>query len=132
MNLFTVAVRDTADLFEDPQLVARGFVKSLDHKQHGKIRLLGSPLRLSASEVEITAAPLLGEHTTEVVSEDLGLDADGHRGLDMDDLEMLGVDHNEPRLQSPSVDDVLALAGITSVVDVSVRAAMLKAMQNSQ
>jgi formyl-CoA transferase len=68
------AVLDTRDLFEDPHLMARGFIKTVQHPAHGTVRLLGCPARMSASEVEIDAAPLLGQHTAEVLSADLGLD----------------------------------------------------------
>ena len=67
------AVYETSDLFTDPHLLARGFVHEVEHKSHGTIRLLGWGARLSESDVEITAAPLLGEHSVDVVSEDLGL-----------------------------------------------------------
>jgi len=65
--------------------------------------------------------------------QDLGLDTGyrGHRGVDLDELELLGQDRDEPRLQSPSVDDVLALAGIDTVEGSTARAAMLKAMQKA-
>jgi formyl-CoA transferase len=67
------AVLDTADLFRDPHLQARGFVKKIDHPELGEIPLLGWPARLSKSEVPIEPAPLLGQHTREVLSADLGL-----------------------------------------------------------
>lgn len=67
------AVFDTRDLFEDPHLVARGFVKELPHPERGSVRLLGWPPRLGASEVAIAPAPALGAHTVEVLAEDLGL-----------------------------------------------------------
>ena len=37
------------------------------------MKLLGWPARMSKSQVEMTASPLLGEHTDEVLREDLGL-----------------------------------------------------------
>ncbi len=67
------AVLDTADLFTDPHLAERGFIHSLDHPTHGSIRLLGWPARLSGGEVPIEPAPLLGQHSREVVAGDLGL-----------------------------------------------------------
>ena len=70
------AVFDTRDLHEDPHLRARGFVQEADHPQAGRLRLLGWPPRMSASEVPIVAAPLLGEHTAGVLREELGLGAD--------------------------------------------------------
>ncbi len=71
------AVMDTRDLFHDPHLQARGFIKSVEHPVVGKVPLLGWPARLSKSEVEIEPAPQLGVHTDEVLRDDLGLgDAD--------------------------------------------------------
>jgi formyl-CoA transferase len=67
------AVLDSRDLFSDPHLIARGFVKELEHEKLGAVQHLGNPLRLSASQVEMRAAPVLGKHTAEVLREDLGL-----------------------------------------------------------
>ena len=67
------AIMDTVDLFKDKHLNARGFVKTIEHETLGEVRILGWPARLSESEVEITAAVLLGKHTEEVVAQDLGL-----------------------------------------------------------
>ncbi len=67
------AILDTKDLHEDPHLLARGFVQEIEHPQHGTVRLLGCAPRLSASEVPIEAAPLLGEHSDEVLQGELGL-----------------------------------------------------------
>ena len=66
------AVLDTRDLHDDPHLNARGFVHHLDHPRHGRVRLLGWAPRLSASKVPIARAPLLGEHTGEVLAQELG------------------------------------------------------------
>ncbi len=68
------AVYDTRDLFHDPHLLSRGFVTHVEHEGVGRVRVLGSPLRMSKSRVEITAAPLLGRHTAEVLGEDLDLE----------------------------------------------------------
>jgi formyl-CoA transferase len=67
------AVLDSRDLFSDPHLIARGFVKDLEHETLGTVQHLGNPLRLSASHVEMRAAPVLGKHTAEVLREDLSL-----------------------------------------------------------
>jgi len=67
------AVLDTRDLFRDPHLLERGFVHTVEHPQRGPIKLLGWPSRMSASEVDIEAAPLLGEHTDEVLQQELGV-----------------------------------------------------------
>ncbi len=70
------AIQDTADLFRDPHLLARDFIKTVDHPTEGQVDLLGFPARLSASHVEMQAAPLLGEATEEILAKDLGLDAE--------------------------------------------------------
>lgn len=71
------AVLDTQDLFNDPHLLARGFVHQVDLGPLGTKPLLGWPARMSASEVPIERAPNLGEHTAEVLQAELGLDEDG-------------------------------------------------------
>ena len=70
------ACLDTAELHHHPHLLARGFVHELDLPVHGKVPMLGFPPRLSASKVEMTAPPRLGEHTDEVLAAELGLSAD--------------------------------------------------------
>ena len=67
----------TDDLFSDRHLVARDFVHTVEHDALGPIRLLGWAPRLSESDVPLRAAPLLGQHSDEVLRADLGLgDAD--------------------------------------------------------
>lgn len=67
------AVFDTLDLFADPHLNERGFVHTVDHEALGPVRVLGSPMNLGDSRVEIEAAPLLGRHTDNVLADELGL-----------------------------------------------------------
>ena len=75
------AVLDTSDLYRNPHLVERGFVHEVEHAAVGPIKLLGWPARMSESKVPIKAAPLLGEHSREVVAADLGLSAEEVDGL---------------------------------------------------
>lgn len=65
---------DTHDLFNDEHLLERNFVHTLDHPTHGEIRLLGWAPRMSKSDVAVRRAPLLGEHTADVLANDLGID----------------------------------------------------------
>ncbi len=67
------AIFDTRDLFTHPQLVERGFIHTVEHPELGPVQVLGWPARMSASEVAIEAAPLLGNDTSEVLAEDLGI-----------------------------------------------------------
>jgi len=64
---------------DDPQLVARGFFERVEHPIVGEQHYPGWPMRFSAGpERYWTApAPMLGQHTEEVLRERLGLtDAD--------------------------------------------------------
>ena len=70
------ATHDTYDLFHNPHFEARGFIAHLEHPQWGEIRQLGWAPRLSRSAVPMRAAPLLGEHTGEVLADDLGVCAE--------------------------------------------------------
>jgi formyl-CoA transferase len=70
------AVLDTGELLEDPHLNARGSIPTIDHPERGRFRMPGSPVRLWASETATTPAPLLGQHTAEVLTDVLGLSKD--------------------------------------------------------
>ncbi len=63
----------TADLFTDPHLVERGFIHEVEHDSLGPIKLLGWAPRMSESDVPMKAAPLLGQHTDDVLKSDLDL-----------------------------------------------------------
>jgi crotonobetainyl-CoA:carnitine CoA-transferase CaiB-like acyl-CoA transferase len=56
------------DLANDPQLVARGFLKTMDHPQLGQITF---PMGTTAQTfgVSLTPAPTLGQHTASVLAE---------------------------------------------------------------
>ena len=45
----------------------------LDHPTRGTYTMAGNPIKLSASDVPLRSAPLLGEHSAEVLAE-LGYD----------------------------------------------------------
>ncbi len=69
-------VNTFADVFADPHLRERGFFVDLPHPTAGMVRAVGSPLGLRDTPPELRrAAPLLGEHTREVLAE-AGLSAD--------------------------------------------------------
>ncbi|RBW68572.1 CaiB/BaiF CoA transferase family protein [Bacillus taeanensis] len=65
------------EVADDPHLKYRKMIREIEHPEVGKIRVPGSPIRLSESPLEeVVAAPLLGEHTDEVLQEMLGLSED--------------------------------------------------------
>jgi crotonobetainyl-CoA:carnitine CoA-transferase CaiB-like acyl-CoA transferase len=63
-------INDYAQVFADPQVAARGMVLETDHPVLGRLRTLGSPIKMSATPADASRrAPLLGEHTNEVLVE---------------------------------------------------------------
>jgi crotonobetainyl-CoA:carnitine CoA-transferase CaiB-like acyl-CoA transferase len=63
-------INSYAEALRSPQATARGMVQAVDHPALGRLEVLGSPLKLSASPPAIERpAPLLGEHTTQVLRE---------------------------------------------------------------
>jgi len=57
-------------LTEDPHVKARGMVTSFEHPVEGTTMVLGSPLKLRGTPVQVrTPPPLLGQHTAEVLRE---------------------------------------------------------------
>jgi formyl-CoA transferase len=64
------AVFDTGDLLTDPHIVGRGMVATIEYPQIDRTYdVPGNPIRLSSSKVDITRAPMLGEHNAEVYAE---------------------------------------------------------------
>ncbi|MFU2050337.1 CaiB/BaiF CoA transferase family protein [Bordetella hinzii] len=61
-------------VYEDPQVLARGMKRELPHALAGSVPIAASPLKLSDTPVEYRRpAPMLGEHTRQILSERLGL-----------------------------------------------------------
>ncbi|MCS0543186.1 CoA transferase, partial [Aeromonas veronii] len=62
------------EVADDPHLKYRKMIREIEHPVAGRIKVPGSPIRLSDSPLEeVVAAPLIGEHTEEVLHEMLGL-----------------------------------------------------------
>ena len=71
-------INNLEQVFNDPQVIAREMVHEMRHSANGgtTARLLASPIRMSETPVTYRhAPPLLGEHTHEVLSGLLGLEA---------------------------------------------------------
>jgi formyl-CoA transferase len=63
-------INDYAEAFADPQTLARGMVVDMSHPTLGNLRVPGSPIKMSETPPRVgRRAPLLGEHTGEVLRE---------------------------------------------------------------
>jgi formyl-CoA transferase len=57
------------EIAAEPSLRATGTVVEVDHPKRGKYLSVGNPIKMSDSPSEVTRAPLLGEHTDEILAE---------------------------------------------------------------
>jgi formyl-CoA transferase len=67
------AVRDTLEMYQDPDLERRGIMQTAEHPEHGEIKMVGWPVRHDGKTPTLKAAPLLGEHNEDVLSHWLGM-----------------------------------------------------------
>lgn len=69
------AINTIDRVVDHPQVEARGMLVEQEHPVAGTVRMVGVPVRLSETPGAIrTPAPLLGQHTDEVLRDRLGLD----------------------------------------------------------
>ncbi|WP_030902799.1 CaiB/BaiF CoA transferase family protein [Streptomyces sp. NRRL F-5126] len=78
-------IATVAEALEGEQARARGMVAEIDHPTAGRLRTLGSPLKLSATPPAVrTPPPTLGQHTEQVLAEL------GYAGPEIADLRACG------------------------------------------
>jgi formyl-CoA transferase/CoA:oxalate CoA-transferase len=70
------AMNTMRDVINDPQLAARNFFIEVDHPEGGTTRLPNVPFRMQNTPGAIRRAPLLGEHTFQILTERLGFTAE--------------------------------------------------------
>src|ERR1700722_757397 len=77
LRLPYATVRNPEALLDDEQLAARGYFAEVEHPELGrKFRYPGAPYAFNASPWSARRRPpLVGEHTTEILRDELGLDA---------------------------------------------------------
>ena len=81
-------IRRISDVLDDPQALANHYVEDFIHPLLGPVRIPGYPVQFSAAAAGTrSAAPALGEHTSDVLKE-LGYSDDEIKGLR--DRDVLG------------------------------------------
>jgi len=69
-------INSVGEALNDPHTLARDMVRSVRHPTVGEVKMVGIPFRLNGTPAAIRRAPpLLGQHTEEVLSEELGMSA---------------------------------------------------------
>ena len=66
-------INDLAEVFDNPQVKARDVAIEMDHPAAGKVKLVRSPMKMSATPAMAELPPpMLGQHTDEVLRDLLG------------------------------------------------------------
>ncbi|MFC1588291.1 CaiB/BaiF CoA transferase family protein [Planctomycetota bacterium] len=75
-------VNNMERLFSDPQVLHRNMIAEVPHPTIGSLQLFGIPVKYSETpNVILRHPPLVGEHTSEILSEVLGYDNNKIEGL---------------------------------------------------
>ena len=70
-------VRTLPEVGSDPHIFERAIVREVDYPSRGRVKVLGTPIKLGEqSEPALAAPPTIGEHTTQVLTRLLGLRPD--------------------------------------------------------
>src|SRR6056300_31462 len=64
------------EIADDEGLYATGTLVKVDHPERGEYISVGCPIKLSDSPADVQRSPLLGEHTTEILTDVLGYSAE--------------------------------------------------------
>jgi formyl-CoA transferase len=80
------AVFDTMELTEDADFERRGIMQTMQHPVAGPFKMPGWPVRFNGRTPKLEPAPLLGQHTQEVLHEWLGLDENEVAQLGKDNI----------------------------------------------
>ena len=71
-----------SEVFDDPQIKARNMCQNLPHSSLGEVTSVANPINLSLTPIQYhLAPPVLGEHTSEVLQNWLGLGQDAIKKL---------------------------------------------------
>ncbi len=75
LNIPVGPILSMRELAEDDGLRQSGTIVEVDHPERGPYLSVGCPIKMSEGTVPVTRAPLLGEHTGEILRDVLGYDA---------------------------------------------------------
>ncbi len=80
-------INDLKQVFEEPQVIARGMRIEVAHPTAGKVPMVASPMRFSATPITYeTPPPTLGQHTAEVLAKRLSMSAEEIERLKRDGI----------------------------------------------
>jgi succinate---hydroxymethylglutarate CoA-transferase len=80
-------INSVAEALADAQTQARDMIETVAHPTIGDLRLIGLPYKFSATPAAVRRPPpLLGEHTEEILREELGLDDAAIEALRRDEV----------------------------------------------
>jgi len=69
-------INSVKEALDAPQTAARAMIETVEHPSIGPLKVIGTPFKFSDTPTSLRRAPpLLGQHTDEILREELGLDA---------------------------------------------------------
>ena len=75
-------INSVGQALTDPHTAARDMVETVEHSTVGPLKVLGIPFKFSATPGSVRRAPpVLGQHTDEILSRELGMDANAIAAL---------------------------------------------------
>src|ERR1700738_130703 len=84
-------VLDVSQMHTDPQALARGMIVETTHPTAGQVRTIGLPIKFSETPGSVDrAAPVLGEHTLEILREHGFSDAEADQMASLGAIQMPG------------------------------------------
>ena len=68
-------INSVAAALDDPHTIARDMIETVAHPTIGTLKMLGIPFKFSDTACAVQRAPpTLGQHTDEILTQELGLD----------------------------------------------------------
>ena len=69
-------INSVKEALDDPQTAARNMIETVEHPTVGQLKMLGIPMKFSATPAAVRRAPpLLNQHADEILRGELGFDA---------------------------------------------------------